>query len=212
MSLQNLNGSNFSSTLNGHKKLLIWCFFVAMLSKWQAMHLCLWIPMIGGMFSFKPFTQNAWFSSIYEFSWRNHTIFCYSFKPDAIVFDSSKAYGTPSYWMQHFFKESNGAILLNSKLQADPSTSIVASAISWNDSDKNKSYVRIKVWIFSWNCSRFKEKKNCKKLRKRCSWTHTLVNQMITFYYTPSRPNPLEKFYRAFEARHYTRLSLNACR
>ncbi|XP_073014704.1 alpha-L-arabinofuranosidase 1-like [Primulina eburnea] len=69
----------------------------------------------------------------------------WSFNPDAIVFDSSEAYGTPSYWMQHFFKESNGAILLDSKLQADPSTSIVTSAISWNDSDKNKSYVRIKV-------------------------------------------------------------------
>nr|KAJ0188349.1 hypothetical protein LSAT_V11C900476550 [Lactuca sativa] len=35
---------------------------------------------------------------------------------DAIVFDSSQSYGTPSYWMQHFFKESNGATLLKSTL------------------------------------------------------------------------------------------------
>ncbi|EFJ07842.1 hypothetical protein SELMODRAFT_269745 [Selaginella moellendorffii] len=32
--------------------------------------------------------------------------------PDAIVFDSWQQYGTPSYWMQHFFKMSNGAKLL----------------------------------------------------------------------------------------------------
>ncbi|KZV48772.1 Alpha-L-arabinofuranosidase 1 [Dorcoceras hygrometricum] len=75
----------------------------------------------------------------------------WSFKPDAIVFDSSKVYGTPSYWMQHFFKESNGATLLNSKLQADPSTSVVTSAISWNDVDRNKSYLRIKIVNFGSN-------------------------------------------------------------
>ncbi|KAL6523338.1 aspartate-semialdehyde dehydrogenase-like protein [Orobanche gracilis] len=40
-----------------------------------------------------------------------------TWNPDAIVFDSSQMYGTPSYWMQHFFRESNGATLLNSTLQ-----------------------------------------------------------------------------------------------
>ncbi|KAK6151373.1 hypothetical protein DH2020_014008 [Rehmannia glutinosa] len=70
---------------------------------------------------------------------------------DAIVFDSSKVYGTPSYWMQHFFKESNGAILLNSKLQTNSSTSIITSAISWENQEDNKSYLRIKVLNFGGN-------------------------------------------------------------
>ncbi|KAL0316706.1 UNVERIFIED_CONTAM: Alpha-L-arabinofuranosidase 1 [Sesamum radiatum] len=72
------------------------------------------------------------------------------FNPDAIVFDSSKVYGTPTYWMQHFFKESNGAILLNSKLQANSSSSLIASAISWKNPD-NRSYLRIKVVNFGSN-------------------------------------------------------------
>ncbi|KAK6127141.1 hypothetical protein DH2020_039106 [Rehmannia glutinosa] len=73
------------------------------------------------------------------------------FNPDAIVFDSSKVYGTPSYWMQHFFKESNGATLLNSKLQTNSSTSIITSAISWENQEDNKSYLRIKVLNFGGN-------------------------------------------------------------
>ncbi|KAK6151384.1 hypothetical protein DH2020_014019 [Rehmannia glutinosa] len=73
------------------------------------------------------------------------------FNPDAIVFDSSKVYGTPSYWMQHFFKESNGATLLNSKLQTNSSTSIITSAISWENQEDNKSYLRIKVLNFGSN-------------------------------------------------------------
>ncbi|KAI3472368.1 hypothetical protein Pfo_029129 [Paulownia fortunei] len=73
------------------------------------------------------------------------------FNPDAIVFDSSKVYGTPSYWMQHFFKESNGAILLNSKLQTSSSTPLIASAISWKNPEDNKSYLRIKVVNFGSN-------------------------------------------------------------
>ncbi|KAG8367779.1 hypothetical protein BUALT_Bualt16G0108200 [Buddleja alternifolia] len=73
------------------------------------------------------------------------------FNPDAIVFDSSKVYGTPSYWMQHFFKESNNATLLNSKLQSNSSTSLIASTISWKDPQDNKSYLRIKVVNFGSN-------------------------------------------------------------
>ncbi|KAL0383374.1 UNVERIFIED_CONTAM: Alpha-L-arabinofuranosidase 1 [Sesamum calycinum] len=68
--------------------------------------------------------------------------------PDAIVFDSSQAYGTPSYWMQHFFRESNGATLLSSTLQ--PSSSIIASAITWKDTADNK-HLRIKVVNFGSN-------------------------------------------------------------
>lgn len=69
--------------------------------------------------------------------------------PDAIVFDSCRLYGTPSYWMQHFFKESNGATLLKSTILGDkPSSSssllIASSAIVWKNPE-NESYLRIKV-------------------------------------------------------------------
>ncbi|KAK6147804.1 hypothetical protein DH2020_018716 [Rehmannia glutinosa] len=70
--------------------------------------------------------------------------------PDAIVFDSSQMYGTPSYWMQHFFRESNGATLLNATLQSNPSSSLIASAITWKDTD-NKMHLRIKVVNFGSN-------------------------------------------------------------
>ncbi|KAM3205920.1 hypothetical protein P3L10_029330 [Capsicum annuum] len=51
--------------------------------------------------------------------------------PNAIVFTSSQVYGIPSYWMQHLFRESNGATLLNSTLQANPPNPLIASAITW---------------------------------------------------------------------------------
>ncbi|KAL6530608.1 aspartate-semialdehyde dehydrogenase-like protein [Orobanche minor] len=70
-----------------------------------------------------------------------------TWNPDAIVFDSSQMYGTPSYWMQHFFRESNGATLLNSTLHSNPSSSLMASAIIWKDTD-NKKHLRIKVVNF----------------------------------------------------------------
>ncbi|KAG8372213.1 hypothetical protein BUALT_Bualt12G0043100 [Buddleja alternifolia] len=70
-----------------------------------------------------------------------------TWNPDAIVFDSSQMYGTPSYWMQHFFIESNGATLLSSTLQANPSNSLIASAITWKDTE-DKKYLRIKVVNF----------------------------------------------------------------
>lgn len=70
------------------------------------------------------------------------------FNPDAIVFDSSKVYGTPTYWMQHLFKASNGATLLDSTLQS-PSSSLTASAISWTDADSGRSYIRVKVTAVS---------------------------------------------------------------
>ncbi|KAL3534082.1 hypothetical protein ACH5RR_002543 [Cinchona calisaya] len=71
-----------------------------------------------------------------------------TWSPDSIVFDSSRMYGTPSYWMQHFFRESNGATLLNSTLKTSSSNPIVASAISWKSSVDNKNYLRIKVVNF----------------------------------------------------------------
>lgn len=71
--------------------------------------------------------------------------------PDAIVFNSSQLYGTPSYWMQQFFRESNGATLLKSVLQANPSSSLIASAITWKNPVDNKEYLRIKVVNFQSN-------------------------------------------------------------
>lgn len=66
-------------------------------------------------------------------------------QPDAIVFDSSQSYGTPSYWMQHFFKVSNGATLLGSTLQSNSSSSLQASAILFQDPVDKKHYLRVKV-------------------------------------------------------------------
>ncbi|XP_042472931.1 alpha-L-arabinofuranosidase 1-like [Zingiber officinale] len=64
--------------------------------------------------------------------------------PDAIVFDSWRHYGTPSYWMQHFFKESSGAIFQPSNLQST-SSKLVASAIRWTNSDNGNDYLKIKI-------------------------------------------------------------------
>ncbi|KAK9156557.1 hypothetical protein Scep_003131 [Stephania cephalantha] len=69
--------------------------------------------------------------------------------PDAIVFDSWRHYGTPSYWMQQFFRESSGATVLNINLKGNSSTSLVASAITWKDGDNN--YLRIKIVNFGSN-------------------------------------------------------------
>lgn len=69
----------------------------------------------------------------------------YRWNPDAIVFNSAQVYGTPSYWMQQFFIQSNGASLLNSTLQASSVTSVIASAIIWKNPDDSKYYLRLKV-------------------------------------------------------------------
>ncbi|AES81032.1 alpha-L-arabinofuranosidase-like protein [Medicago truncatula] len=67
--------------------------------------------------------------------------------PDAIVFNSYQNYGTPSYWLQQLFIESSGATLLNSTLQ-NSSSSIVASAIEYKNSQDGKNYLRVKVVNF----------------------------------------------------------------
>ncbi|XP_054797467.1 alpha-L-arabinofuranosidase 1-like [Prosopis cineraria] len=68
-------------------------------------------------------------------------------KPDAIVFDSYRSYGVPSYWLQQLFTQSSGATYVNSKLKAP--SSIVASAIVWQDYANKRSYLRIKVVNFA---------------------------------------------------------------
>ncbi|KAH0469181.1 hypothetical protein IEQ34_002413 [Dendrobium chrysotoxum] len=68
-----------------------------------------------------------------------------SFNPDAIVFNSWQQYGTPTYWMQHFFKESSGAVFHPSILQSSTASSLAASAITWQSSEDRKTYLRVKV-------------------------------------------------------------------
>ncbi|CAL1352305.1 unnamed protein product [Linum trigynum] len=65
--------------------------------------------------------------------------------PDAINFDSYRAYGTPSYWMQTFFSQSNGAALLNATLDDRSSAHLAASAIIRADPATGNSYLRVKV-------------------------------------------------------------------
>ncbi|CAO2831511.1 unnamed protein product [Amaranthus hypochondriacus] len=69
--------------------------------------------------------------------------------PDAIVYDSSRVYGTPSYWMQLYFAKSSGATLLKTTLQASSSASLVASAISWKSATDNKDYITVKIVNFA---------------------------------------------------------------
>ncbi|CAL9024601.1 unnamed protein product [Prunus brigantina] len=70
----------------------------------------------------------------------------------AIVFNSSHLYGTPSYWMQCLFNESSGATIFNATLQTNSSTDqveqLLASAISWKNSENENSYLRIKIVNF----------------------------------------------------------------
>ncbi|XP_073222179.1 alpha-L-arabinofuranosidase 1-like isoform X2 [Cicer arietinum] len=65
--------------------------------------------------------------------------------PDAIVFNSNGAYGTPSYWVQYMFRESNGATFLNSQLQTTDPNSVVASAILLQNPQNKKTYLKIKI-------------------------------------------------------------------
>ncbi|XP_031270762.1 alpha-L-arabinofuranosidase 1-like [Pistacia vera] len=74
-----------------------------------------------------------------------------SWNPDAIVFNSNQAYGTPSYWLQHFFIDTSGAMLLNTTLLTNSSTPILASAIAqWNSND-NICFLKVKVVNFGSN-------------------------------------------------------------
>ncbi|CAN1256413.1 Alpha-L-arabinofuranosidase 2 [Linum perenne] len=65
--------------------------------------------------------------------------------PDSIAFDSSRAYGTPSYWMQTFFSQSNGATLLTVELDPKSSFQMETSAIIRKDASTGNSYLKIKV-------------------------------------------------------------------
>ncbi|KMZ70992.1 Arabinoxylan arabinofuranohydrolase, family GH51 [Zostera marina] len=69
--------------------------------------------------------------------------------PDAIVYNSWQQYGTPSYWVQHFFIHSSGATYHPVKLESIDSNFIaVASAITWKQSEDGRSFLKIKVANF----------------------------------------------------------------
>uniref|UniRef100_A0A453KBD9 non-reducing end alpha-L-arabinofuranosidase n=1 Tax=Aegilops tauschii subsp. strangulata TaxID=200361 RepID=A0A453KBD9_AEGTS len=69
-----------------------------------------------------------------------------TWNPDAIVFNSWQQYGTPSYWMQKFFRESSGATIHPITISSSYSGSLAASVITWHD-DEN-SFLRVKVVNF----------------------------------------------------------------
>ncbi|KAG5072051.1 hypothetical protein JHK86_007262 [Glycine max] len=68
-----------------------------------------------------------------------------TWSPAAIVFNSNQVYGTPSYWVQFMFRESNGATFLKSQLQTPDPDSVAASAILWKNLQDKKTYLKIKV-------------------------------------------------------------------
>ncbi|GAB2223805.1 hypothetical protein Droror1_Dr00004546 [Drosera rotundifolia] len=67
-------------------------------------------------------------------------------RPNAIFFNASESYGIPSYWMQTFFIDSNGATLLDTNVATG--ANIVASAIRYVNKDDNQNYIKIKVVNF----------------------------------------------------------------
>ena len=69
-----------------------------------------------------------------------------TWNPDAIVFNSWQQYGTPSYWMQKFFRESSGATIHPITISSSYSGSLAASVITWHD-DEN-SFLRVKIVNF----------------------------------------------------------------
>jgi alpha-N-arabinofuranosidase len=66
-----------------------------------------------------------------------------SWNPDAIVFNSWQQYGTPSYWVQTYFRESSGSVIHPITISSRYSDSLAASAITWQDSED--IFLRVKV-------------------------------------------------------------------
>ncbi|KAF2909334.1 hypothetical protein DAI22_11g018700 [Oryza sativa Japonica Group] len=66
-----------------------------------------------------------------------------TWNPDAIVFNSWQQYGTPSYWMQTYFRESSGSVIHPITIGSSYSDSLAASAITWKDT--HDIFLRIKV-------------------------------------------------------------------
>jgi alpha-N-arabinofuranosidase len=71
--------------------------------------------------------------------------------PDAVVFNSWQQYGTPSYWVQHFFRKSNGAHLVPSVVQAASSTNLanlITSAVRTHNSSSGLDSLVVKAVNF----------------------------------------------------------------
>nr|ADP88923.1 alpha-N-arabinofuranosidase [Gunnera manicata] len=80
--------------------------------------------------------------------WMPDAIVFDSSQLDAIVFDSSQLYGTPSFWMQQFFAASSGATVLDTNLKTNSPNSVIASAVTWQNSEDNTNHLRIKIVNF----------------------------------------------------------------
>ncbi|XP_024377237.1 alpha-L-arabinofuranosidase 1 isoform X2 [Physcomitrium patens] len=71
--------------------------------------------------------------------------------PDAIVFNSWQQYGTPSYWVQQFFKKSNGAYLISSTMEADSASALAnlaTSAVRTYNASTGMEYMIVKAVNF----------------------------------------------------------------
>ncbi|XP_052138152.1 alpha-L-arabinofuranosidase 1-like isoform X2 [Oryza glaberrima] len=72
-----------------------------------------------------------------------------TWNPDAIVFNSWQQYGTPSYWVQTYFRESSGSVIHPITISSRYSDSLAASAITWQDSED--IFLRVKIVNFGPN-------------------------------------------------------------
>lgn len=73
-----------------------------------------------------------------------------AWNPDAIFFNTNEVYGIASFWVQTFFKQSSGALLLNVHFHnhSKPNNTYV-TAISWTNEEEKKNYITIKVVNFN---------------------------------------------------------------
>uniref|UniRef100_A0A0E0F258 non-reducing end alpha-L-arabinofuranosidase n=1 Tax=Oryza meridionalis TaxID=40149 RepID=A0A0E0F258_9ORYZ len=69
-----------------------------------------------------------------------------SWNPDAIVFNSWQQYGTPSYWMQTYFRESSGSAIHPVTISSSYFDLLAASAITWQDNED--IFLRVKIVNF----------------------------------------------------------------
>ncbi|KAF6163868.1 hypothetical protein GIB67_024723 [Kingdonia uniflora] len=108
-----------------------------------------------GMVSYAPLFVNSNDRRSFQMAGAISNGFCLKalllWNPDAIVFNSWQQYGTPSFWVQKFFAESSGATVLNTTLTANSTSSLIASAITWQNADDKNNYLRIKIVNFGSN-------------------------------------------------------------
>jgi len=112
--------------------------------------------------------------------------------PDAIVFDSHRVYGTPSYWIQHFFTTSSGATLLDSTLETS-SKYIVASAIEYTNPSDKKKYLRVKVVNFDTDPHNFAFSVSGSKVQPSGATKTVITGPNVKEENTFSEPNKVNK-------------------